>query len=65
MRSLRYRVLAPILAGALIGGAFYVTTPKVKAADSETQGQAMLPVEHAECAFFGPKREQYMQAILK
>jgi hypothetical protein len=65
MKSLRYRVLAPIVAGALIGGAIYVTTPKVKAADAVPEGeQAMLPVEHAECAFFGPKREQYMQLIL-
>ena len=65
MKSLRYRVFAPIVAGAMICTSFYVTTPKVKAADDVTPGQqAILPVQHAECAFFGPKREQYMQLIL-
>lgn len=65
MKSLRYRVFAPIFAGALIAGSFYFITPKVKAADTDTQGQALLPVEHAECAFFGPERDKFAKIILK
>src|ERR1700739_2844224 len=65
MNSLRYRIFAPIVAGALIAGSFYLNAPQVKAADEVPQGnQVLLPVEHAECAFFGPKREQYRQLIL-
>ena len=65
MKSLCYRAIAPVVAGALIAALFYATTSRVKAAESQTTGeQQMLPVEHAECAFFGPKREHYMQAFL-
>ncbi len=66
MKSLRNRIFAPIVAAAVIGASFYCMTQRVKAADTEAEGaQAMLPVEHAECAFFGPQRDHYMQAFLK
>src|ERR1019366_7599314 len=65
MKSLCYRAIAPVVAAALIAALFYATTSRVKAAEAQTTGeQQMLPVEHAECAFFGPKREHYMQAFL-
>jgi len=65
MKSLRYRVGVPVVAGAMIGALFYTAASRVKAAEAETKpDQQMLPVEHAECAFFGPQRDHFMQALL-
>lgn len=62
MKSLRYGVLAPVAAGVLLGATLYMGMSKAKAADAEEA--APLP-QHAECAFFGPLRDHYMQEILR
>jgi len=64
MKSLRYRLGVPLVAGALLTAPLYMTTSKVQAADAATAAKTPLPVEHAECSFFGPLREHYMQAAL-
>jgi hypothetical protein len=55
----------PLVAGAVVSASLYVATSKAKA-DDDVSGDAgsVLP-QHAECAFFGPMREHYMQAVLK
>ncbi len=64
MKSLRYRVFMPLVAGALVSASLYVATTRVEAAEAATGEEAKLPVEHAECAFFGPQRDHFMQAAL-
>jgi hypothetical protein len=63
MKSLRYRIYVPLAAGALLCASLYVATNRVEAAEAVAAPDA-LPVQHAECELFGPKREHFMQAGL-
>ena len=62
MKSLRYGVLAPVGAGVLLSATLYIGMSKAKAADA---AEAPPLPQHAECAFFGPLRDHYMQEILR
>lgn len=64
MESLRFRIFAPLVAGALLIVPLCVTTSIAEAADAIAAAEPGLGVEHAECAFFGPLREHYAQAAL-
>jgi hypothetical protein len=63
MKSLRNRIFVPLAAAALLTASFYVVTSRVDAAEAVASSDA-LPVEHPECAFFGPQREHFMVAAL-
>ena len=66
MKSLRYKVFMPLAAGAMVSASLYVATTRVEAAeDAKAEAtSAASVVEHAECEFFGPKRDHFMQSGL-
>jgi hypothetical protein len=58
-----------LAAGALVSVSLYLATSRVDAAEdvhsqATPEAAAALQVEHAECEFFGPKREHFLQSGL-